>query len=95
MGPGRPNGITLEVRGPHYLRLVGLVVLDLVTQSTDVPSDGPRVVAIDQSGNEHIVSQCMSMHQAREAAAALEEELAQVGETEWCTRHGLPASFLP
>ena len=62
--------------------------------SNELPGNGPRVVAINEKGQEVVVAQYRSIREARKARLEMQDELYRLGYAGWCERHNMPASFI-
>jgi hypothetical protein len=88
-------GIRLETRSPNYVMYLLAIIGDVWMGSSDLPGKGPRVVAINDKGEEIVMEQYESMRLARGALPDMEGELQEMGQAAWCEKYDMPASFCP
>jgi hypothetical protein len=89
-----PSVIQLEVLRPQYLKYVLGATVDAWFGSSELLGKGPRVVAINDRGQEVVVAQYRTIRQASEARTVMQDELYRLGYAGWCEKHDMPASFL-
>ena len=83
----------VEVRAPSVAKNLGqmVAVLTVVNAPDDFP--GPRVVAVNRFGREHILQQYRSRRSASRALPGFQTELDQMGVAAWRELHDLPPHF--
>jgi hypothetical protein len=91
---GSDTDITLTVMAPNYGWNVAEFVFNIVTGSTDMSGEGPRVVAINHHGREYVVEQFTTTRRAKRAAVAMRKELMEMGSVAWGAAHSVPSNFL-
>lgn len=83
----------LEVRGPSVTKnLVQVLAMATIANAPDA-FPGPRVVAVNRFGREHILGQYGSRRSARKALPGFQAELDELGVDEWREHHDFPPHF--
>jgi len=59
------------------------------------PGGSPSVVAENSNGIRHVLAVALTMEEAEEWAATIEQDFRALGPTEWCERYDVPVSFVP
>jgi|HubBroStandDraft_2_1064218.scaffolds.fasta_scaffold1878647_1 hypothetical protein len=55
---------------------------------------GPAVLGVNEAGEKRVIETTKTMKEARERAAAIEQDFKALGTSEWCERYAVPASFV-
>lgn len=83
----------LEVRGPSVGKNLVQVVAMLTVSNAPDEFPGPRVVAVNRFGREHILQQYGSRRAARKALPGFLAELDDLGAPAWRELHDFPPHF--
>jgi hypothetical protein len=54
---------------------------------------GPSVVVQNTRGEKQVIEVTKTVKEARDRAAAIEEDYKTLGPAQWCERYGVPVSF--